>query len=248
MYPVNRWSDWRPPSLCWIDAGITEIATGLLGSAAIVPASEATTAALLAAPSVAAPGFAATSLGATALTGASADALVGEALPSLATVGGITSGLGTVLSAKSAIDQANYAQNAAQVENQAQVQKGNDDAAAGERQQIQQDRQTQLALSRAQAVAAASGGGASDTGVVNVEGNIAQQGQYNALTALSNGQARSAADQYQGQVDLFQGERAAQAGPLNATGAILNGISGFANNRAMLRYFTKIGSAPLGSA
>ena len=56
--------------------------------------------------------------------------------------------------------------------------------AASQRSAIGQTTQKDLALSKAQSVAAASGGGASDPTVVNLEAGIERQGEYYKLMDL----------------------------------------------------------------
>lgn len=152
-------------------------------------------------------------------------------VPVISAVAGIG---GTVLSAEAQRRQADYEQKLAQVQNEELQQKGNQDAAAAERAQIAENRRTQLTESRVQALAAASGGAATDTGVINLEGQIAKQGSYNALSALYNGQAQRQADVYQGQIDLFQGQQAVGAAPMTALGTVLGGIGRFVGNHDFL--------------
>ena len=120
-------------------------------------------------------------------------------------------------------------------------QKSNEDAAAAERAQIEQERKTGLILSRARALGAASGTQASSPDLVTNEARIAQQGEYNALSSLYEGQAASRADQYQANIDLFRGQRAGAAVLPAVGGTILSGISNFADRRARLRLFTASG-------
>lgn len=183
---------------------------------------------------------AATSLGAEAIGVASlaAPAAAGAGIGStLSTIGTIAGLAGSGLQAVGTMNQAKYGSEVAQVQNQELNQKANQDAASAERQQITAERQTELALSRTQALAAASGGGATDPTVLNVEGQIARQGTYNALSALYNGTAAAAADRYQGKIDLFQAGQQAAAAPFAALGQVLSGISSLANNRAMMKYY-----------
>src|SRR4051812_16153650 len=138
MHDLSRRWEWTPPSLCTIDFGVGEAA--LIGSAL--------------AEGVGTAGFGGTAAGiasAEALTGAGA-----SVLPSLSTIGTAASLGGTVLSAKAGLDQSAYAESVAKAEAEAQRQKANEDAALGQRVQISRNRQTDLALSRAQALAAAS--------------------------------------------------------------------------------------------
>src|SRR6185437_8837158 len=174
-------AEYEPPSLCH-DFGIGELAG--LGAAA----GSAGAASVGVGSAAAGLGAAAGAAGAASLLPAAA-----IALPSLSTLGSIASVGGTVLSAKSQMDQAEYQRELGEVQNQSLKQKANEDAAAAQRAQEQTDRQTRLLISRDQAISAASGGSATDPGVLNIEGNVAQQGDYNALTALYNGQSRAAA-------------------------------------------------------
>jgi hypothetical protein len=139
------------------------------------------------------------------------------------------------------MDQAAYEQAVAKTQAQALQQKSNEDAAAAERQQIMQNRRTGLLTSRARALAAASGTDATSPTEVTNEGNIAQQGEYNAQSALYQGLSASRADQYQAQIDLFKANRIGAATLPAVGGTILSGISSFADKRARLKYFTSDG-------
>lgn len=63
--------------------------------------------------------------------------------------------------------------------------------ASSQRQAYEVDRQSQLIASRALAVAAASGGGASDPTVVNILARTAQEGSYRRAVALYGGDERA---------------------------------------------------------
>lgn len=89
------------------------------------------------------------------------------------------------------------------------------------------------------ATAAASGAGATDPTVLNVSGQLQQQGTLAALTDLWNGQnARTGAENkanaaiYQGQIDaqndLMKAAAARQAAQNSAFGSILSGFGGLA--------------------
>lgn len=226
----HRWLDYQPPSNCCFDFGIGEAlgASALLGGAeaAALPAEVAATGGLYAAGEAASAGILGTGIG------------LGD-LGAAASVGG------TLLSAKSGLDNAAYQSELAKSEAQALKQKANDDAASAERAQELQMRRSDLALSRARAVGAASGTDATSPDIINTEGQIAQQGNYNALTALYEGQNRARADNYQARIDLFNADRISQAAPLNAAGTILSGVSTFASNRARLKAYNLGGSAAL---
>lgn len=63
--------------------------------------------------------------------------------------------------------------------------------AAGQRQAFEYDRNKDLALSRARAVAAASGGGATDTSVVNTMAGIEAQGEYQKAMEMYGAETRA---------------------------------------------------------
>lgn len=192
-------------------------------------------------------GAAAASAGATVLGGAGETALLASAgipavaassLPSLSTIGTVAGVGGTLLSAKGGLDNASYQAAVQRAEAAALAQKANQDAAAGEQQQIARARTTELALSRAQALGAASGTDATSPDILTTEGRIAQQGSYNSASALYDGLAKARTDTYQGDIDLFNANRTQAGAPLAATGTILQGLSGFVDKRSRLKYFT----------
>jgi hypothetical protein len=171
----------------------------------------------------------------------------GSLLPSLATVGEVAGGAGSLLSAVGGIRNASYTAAAQRAEAAALAQKANQDAAAGEQQQIARNRQTALVMSRAQAVAADSGTDATSPDVLTTESRTAGQGTYNALSSLYAGQTAARNDTYQGAIDLFNANQINRGAPLTAAGTILGGISSFADKRARLRYLTDPGTTSTGS-
>lgn len=66
--------------------------------------------------------------------------------------------------------------------------------AVGQRNALNTDLMTRLALSRGTALAAASGGGVSDPTVANIQATTAARGQYAALTDLYNGDSQAQND------------------------------------------------------
>jgi len=239
-----------PAALGAVGAGISaapEIGAALgIGSAAAgAGISSAAADAAVSSGLAGAASFGGAAAGLPAVGGTAAAAGSGLSLGTALSAAGGAAGLaGAGLSAAGQLNQAKYQQELGTVENEEEQQKANQDTAAAERQEIQQDRQTQLVLSRATADAAAGGGSASDPGVVNLEGQIAQQGAYNAMSALYGGQSKAAQDTYQGQIDLFQGQQAATAAPIAAAGTILSGVSSFFGNRALLSYYRQNGGLP----
>ncbi len=105
----------------------------------------------------------------------------------LGTIGAVTSGVGTVASGiaanQAAKDQAN------QLEMQSK-----EEVAAAQQEARQKRTEANLALSRQQAVAAASGAGAGSDAptIVRLMSDTAGQGEYNAGTAMYGGYQRAA--------------------------------------------------------
>lgn len=159
----------------------------------------------------------------------------GSWLPSLGTIGSVVGVGGTLLSAKAGLDNADYQAAVARSEAAALKQKANEDAAAAQRAAITQDKKTELVQSRLRALAADSGTDATSLDILATSGRIAEQGQYNALSSLYEGQSRARSDTYQADIDLFKAKRVEDAAPLTAAGTILSGIGSFADRRALLK-------------
>lgn len=141
----------------------------------------------------------------------------------------------TALSVMGGIQQANAAKQNAAFESaqlQEQAQEAN---AAASREAASKIRYGQLAQSRAQAVAGASGGSPSDPTVVNLEQNIAGQSEYNALTALWSGSAEAAGLQTRANAAIASGNNEANADIIGAVGSGLKGG---------LSMFDKYGESP----
>lgn len=155
----------------------------------------------------------------------------------LEVIGTIASIAGTGLSALSSMQQADYQSAVARNEAIIAKQKANEDAAIGQRKAISESRKADLVLSRARALGAAGGTDAASPTQLDIEGDIAQQGGYNALSALYDGMARARADNYQGDIDLFKADRAAASGPMNAAGALFGGISKLAGSKSLVKLF-----------
>lgn len=97
---------------------------------------------------------------------------------------------------------------------------------------INQDRNTSLTLSRARAVAAASGGGASDPTVINLMAQIAGEGEYRANVARYQGdtQARSMREQasalrYGGDMAVADAQTANQGAQLKGVTSLISGAA-----------------------
>lgn len=91
-------------------------------------------------------------------------------------------------------------------------QQAGQDRASSQHQAVDARRQATFAESRAQALAAASGGGASDPTVVTNSARITGEGEYSALTALFNGEERARGLETQGNLARFTGQQQQLAG------------------------------------
>lgn len=150
----------------------------------------------------------------------------------LAVAGTVASIGGTLISAKSGMDNAAYQSSMARAEAAALKQKANEEAAAAQRVAGTRERQTELVLSRARALAADSGTDATSPDILSNEGQISSQGDYNALSALYEGQSRARTSNNQAEIDLFRSKRIDAAAPLAAGGTLLSGLSGLAKDRS----------------
>jgi hypothetical protein len=102
-------------------------------------------------------------------------------------------------------------------------------------------RRTDLLASRALAVAAASGGGASDPTVVNTIAGIAQEGAYRKAVALYRGDEEARKLTMQAEAAEFEGENRAFSERLTGTGGFIragtNLVSDMARESSLLKKY-----------
>jgi len=135
-----------------------------------------------------------------------------------ATVGGsIVSGLGQMQAGRAANVSAKF--QAAQAQQQA-----GQERATAQRAAIEERRKADLALSRGQAVLASSGGGALDPTAMRLMGGIAQQGEYNALSALFQGEETARGLELGAAAKRMEGKQAKKAGMIGGISTIAGGI------------------------
>ena len=122
---------------------------------------------------------------------------------------------------------------------QAMEQSAGQERAAAQRATLEQERQGRLVGSRAQAVAAASGGGALDPTVVNLLGDLEGEADFRAGVASYQGESAARGLEYgavlqraAGQGDLYAGEVARRSGEaarnrsyLSAAGTVAGGAA-----------------------
>jgi hypothetical protein len=148
---------------------------------------------------------------------------IAQSLPSW--VSPATTVAGTALTAGSQIGAGIAARRAGDYQaQQADIAAGQQQAAAQRTAQTV-DRQSKVLQSRALAVAAASGGGASDPTVVDLVSRIAGEGAYRSQLALYEGNDAARTLQMRADAARFQGRQSQTAGFVNAFGTVLKGAS-----------------------
>jgi len=134
-------------------------------------------------------------------------AMSGSADPiDLNSIAGNVQALGSNMSAASHVQFGIQARQAAQFQADQLRQNANSAQAASQRQAFDIDRQTQFITSRALAVAAASGGGASDPTVVRLIARDAGEGAYQKSLALYGGTDRARLDLENAQAKTYEGQ------------------------------------------
>lgn len=144
-------------------------------------------------------------------------------------LGTVASGVGGLASAAGTVGAANASANADKFEAKQMEQKAKEEQAAAQREAEQKRREGTLIQSRQQALAAASGGGASGDAptIVKLMTDTAGQAEYGAQSNLYGGRER-----YAGLMDSAKGKRA------SAKASLLGGaIGGFGQG------FSSIGKA-----
>lgn len=147
-------------------------------------------------------------------------------LATIASVGGsVLSGLGQIQAGKAANVNAKF--QAGQLEQQA-----GQERASAQRVAIEQRRRATIANSNATAAAAASGGGATDPTILDITEDIAGQGEYNALSALFEGEEKARGLKLQAASTRMQGKQAQRAGYISGASTIIGGTG----NALIARY------------
>lgn len=138
--------------------------------------------------------------------------------------------VGTALTAGGTIMAGNAADAAGHYK--AQVERGQAGVAraSGQRQMFEQQRETNLTLSKLQATAASSGGSASDPTILKLGGDIAARGQYAGLIDLFNGENKARGLEDQATADIFEGKTKRDASYVTAAGTILKGAGSMYGN------------------
>lgn len=132
---------------------------------------------------------------------------------------------GTGLSAAGAIQQGRYAEAAAEAEADALEQRADNERATASVAAANKAKEAQRLLSRQQAVAAASGGGATDPTVVDLMARTAGEGKMQEGQLVWEGQEKGRALDYQAVLQRAAGSQAELAGWIKAGSTILSSAS-----------------------
>lgn len=118
--------------------------------------------------------------------------------------------------------------NAAEAEGAFQAQqldiKAKEEVAASQREAMQKRKETDLVLSRQQALAASSGLGALDPTILDLAGDVAEEGAYHESLIRYGGQERAAGLKLQGQAARFSGKNAQRGSRWAAAGTLASGV------------------------
>lgn len=133
---------------------------------------------------------------------------------------------GTALSAYGAAREGIDTANNLNAQAAAERRDASDAQATAQREAIQRKREAGIVLGRQQAIAAASGGTATDSTILNLQGNTAAEGDYQAKTALYEGDTKAAGLLDQASIDRSEARQARMAGFIKAGSTMLTGLSG----------------------
>lgn len=121
--------------------------------------------------------------------------------------------------------------------------------ASGQRQMMDTQLKTNMAVSTSRANAAASGGAADTGSAVENEGQIAQRGGYQALMDMFNGQStatglenQAKGVRYSGELAKMEGEAKQKASYLAAAGQIASTVGNMASTYGKFKYPTSRGN------
>lgn len=150
-------------------------------------------------------------------------------MAALGAVASVISAIGGVVSGIAANNQAKY--EAAQQEAQ-----GREEYASSQRDAEQKRKEAELVNSRAQALSAYSGAGASDPTIIQLMTQTTQQGEYNAQTALYGGEQRKRGLFDQAKGTRLTGEASLFGSFLGAAGTLASGFGKYNSDVARTTY------------
>lgn len=133
----------------------------------------------------------------------------------------------SAVSAVGQMQQGEAAQESANFQAAQQDQQAGQQRAIAQRQAIEQRRRSDVMQSRALAVAGASGAGVSDPTVINELADIDRVGEFNALTALYQGEESATGLEMAADSARRTGVASQQAGRLQAGSTLIGGATSF---------------------
>lgn len=143
--------------------------------------------------------------------------LIGAAAAALSAAGTVAGGIA--------------ANNQAQYQAEQQKAQGKEELAASQRQASQQRKEAELVQSRQQALAAASGAGASDPTIIQLMTETAAQGELNAQGSLYGGEQRKRGLFDQAKATRLSGKSSLIGSFLGGTGDLLGGFAKYKTNQ-----------------
>jgi len=142
----------------------------------------------------------------------------------------------TVISASEQAKAGKAADRLAQFKAKQLEQKAGQERAVSQRKAASARRTARYAESRALALAAASGGGASDPTVVNIMAGIAGEGEMAAQAALYEGEERARGSEMGAEASRYEGTQAKRAGYIKAGTTLMSSFSKFGNQSLTEKY------------
>lgn len=142
----------------------------------------------------------------------------------------------TVLMAAEQRQQGIDADRLAQFKAQQLEQKAGQERAVAQRKAIAARRRSKFAESRALALAAASGGGASDPTIVNIMSGIAGEGEMAAQSALYEGEERARGAEMGAVASRYEGRQAKRAGYIKAGTSIMSAYGKYNKGSLTTKY------------
>jgi hypothetical protein len=155
-------------------------------------------------------------------------ASIGSTIAGGATAAGFSTALGvlgTGVSAISALAQGSQAKAQAEFTAKQQEMKANEERALGQQRMLRKRSDAERVQSTMIARAAAGGGDTTDTGLVRLGGDIAEEGEFQALNEFARGENAARGYLDQAKATRARGASAASAAPFKAASTILDGGS-----------------------
>lgn len=148
----------------------------------------------------------------------------------MAMMSGIFSLLGAVVAAAGTIAAGKAQKESAYYQAQQYELKSKEEAAAGQREAMEAERNKQLVLSKQQSLAAASGLGATDPTIVELAGETAKRGTYQAQMLRYGGEERATGLRAQAVASRMSGDAALAGAQASAAGSIIGGFGSMFSN------------------